>query len=117
MRKYNFLEYFLRAFRVGRNTRKCFDPFGHVVHSHQDVFALLRHWERTHEVNSLDIEDIHLKIALQGHYISGIDIPVFLASWTTLHEFLCISIHVWPKEFTLPNFCMGLEGSVMSSIG
>ena len=41
---------------------------------------------------------------------------MFLTSWATPHEFFYVSIHVWPEESTLPNFCMGTEGSVVSSI-
>ena len=115
-REYCLLEHSFGAPWVGRNTRKCFYPFGHIVHNHQDVLALLWHRGGTHEVYSPYVKNFHMKVTLQGHSISGIDIPVFLTSWATPDEFFGVSIHVWPEETTLPNFCLGTDCSVMSSI-
>ena len=90
-RKYDFLEHFLRAPWIDRNTGKCFNPFGHVVHSHQDVFALLWHREGIHEVDSPYVKDFLLKVALQWHNIVGIYVPLLLTSWASAHKFLSFS--------------------------
>jgi hypothetical protein len=57
-----------------------------------------------------------LKVALEWHSISGIDVPVFLTSWASPHKLFGVSIHVWLEESTLPNFSMGSECSVVPSI-
>jgi hypothetical protein len=38
-RKYDFLKHPLWILRVGCNTGKCFNPFGHIVHGHQDILT------------------------------------------------------------------------------
>jgi hypothetical protein len=70
----------------------------------------------SHVVNPLDIEDFNLKIGGEGHGISCTNVTMLLTSWAPSHKILGILVHSGPKETTLPNFCIGTECPIVSSI-
>jgi hypothetical protein len=86
------------------------------VHSHQDVFDIFRLWEWSHEVDGPYIEQLHLEVVHEWHYISSINVSMFLASNASSDKLLCILVYHWPEESTLPNLSMRMECSIMSSI-
>ena len=86
-----------------------FNPLGDIVNYHQDVFTVLWLWKRSHVVNTLDIEELHLEVVGEWNGISWIDIHVPLTCSTSTDEVLCILIHGWPKESTLLDLWMSAE--------
>jgi hypothetical protein len=88
---------------------QCFYPLWHVVDGDQDVFAMLRLQEWSHEVNPPNVEQLHLKIEVEGHFITWGDASLHLAPPTPLDELVGILIHWWPVEPTLPYFHLGAK--------
>jgi hypothetical protein len=79
----------------------CFEstvPFGHIVHSHQNVFTIPVLRERPHEINPPYIKEFYLEIVHERHRILRVDVPLFLASVASPDKLLCIFIHRWPEK-------------------
>jgi len=57
-----------------------------------------------------------MKVVGEGHGITGVDVPVFLASSTSFHEVLRVFIHGGLVKFTLPYLGMGSECSIVATI-
>ena len=49
--------------------------------------------EWPHEVNALDIEDLHLRVVVEGHCIASSDATLQLAFLTPSDEFLVVFVH------------------------
>ena len=115
-RKYDFVEHSLGMFWIGSSTWQCFYPFGYIVHGHQDVFIVLRLGEWPHEINSPHIKEFHLEIIHERHWISRVNVPLFLTSMASPDKFLCIFIHCSSEKATLLDLGICLECFIMSSI-
>ena len=49
--------------------RDCFNPFGNIIYSHQDVGVAKGHMKRSHEVNAPDIKKISYENEVQMHHV------------------------------------------------
>ena len=50
-------------------------PFGHIVHSNQDVQIAKGVWKRSHEINALHIKNLNYQNRVEGHHVSSRDTP------------------------------------------
>jgi hypothetical protein len=116
MRKYNFMEHFVGVLGAGSSARNCLHPFGDVIHSDQDVLAIMGLLEWPHEVNAPYVEQFDLKVVCERHCITSSDAALHLAPLKPSNEFSSVFIHCWPKESTLPDLCLGSECSKVASV-
>ena len=72
--------------------------------------------EWPHEVNALDIKDLHLQVIVEGHCIASSDATLQLAFSTPSDEFLGVFVHLRLDESTLPDFGLCAEYSIMASV-
>ena len=93
-----------------------FDPFGDVIYGDQNILASLGSYKWSHVIKTPDIEKFNLKIVVQGHWIASCDPSMPLAVWTSADEVLCIFIHRWPIETTLPDFRLSAKYTIVTSI-
>ena len=70
----------------------------------------------SHEVNALDIEDLHLQVVVEGHCIASYDATLQLAFSTPLDEFYGVFIHRRSEESALLDFGLCAEYYVMASV-
>ena len=70
----------------------------------------------SHEVNALDIEDLHLQVVVEGHCIASYNATLQLAFLAPSDELLGVFIHCWPEEPALLDFGLCAEYYVMASV-
>jgi hypothetical protein len=117
MRPFVTYKHLASALGVGNSARKCFHPFGDVVHSDQDVLAIMGFFEWPHENNAPYVEQFNLMVVCEWHCIASSDATLHLAFSTSSNELSGVFIHYWPEETTLPNLCLSLECPKVASVG
>ena len=98
-------------------TCNCLHPFGHIVHSNQDVQIALEVREGSHEINAPHIKDLNNQNRIKGHHIPPRNAPKLLTTLTRCAISMSISEQGRPIKSTLQNLCSSLLSTEMASIG
>jgi hypothetical protein len=115
-REYDLVEHLAGVLGVGDSARICLHPLGDVIHSDEDVLAIMGLLEWPHEVNTPYVEQFNLKVVCEWHCIASGDASLQLAPLSPLDKFSGVFIHCWLEETTLPDLCLSLECSKVASV-
>ena len=115
-RENHFIKHLPCMLGVSSSTCQCFHPFRYVVDGDKDVLADMGLLEWPHEVNTQDIEYLHMQVVMEGHGIASSDATLELTLLTPSNEFFGVFVHRWPEEPALPDFGLCAEYSIMSSV-
>jgi len=72
--------------------------------------------EWPHEVNTQDIEYLHMQVVMEGHGIASSDATLELTLLTPSNEFFGVFVHRWPEEPALLDFGLRVEYSAMAFV-
>jgi hypothetical protein len=95
--------------------RNCFHPFGHIVHSNQNIQITKEIWERSHEINAPHTENLNNKYWIEGHHVPLCNTPQLLTALTRCAISTSVSKHGRPIKSKLQNLCNGLICTEMAS--
>jgi hypothetical protein len=115
-RENGVLEEALDGIGICLSARKGLHPLGHIINCNQNVLIPFGGRERSHEVHTPHIKEVHLQNGLLGHLTPLGNVAGPLALITRENKSMCILKDCWPKETCLQNLSSCLSGGGMTSI-